>query len=430
MSCRAITAGSEHIYTLVITAPTALQIYTTGSTDPTISIRRNCLDGASELACDDDGGASLNAYVRAVFAPGTYYVVVDSNSTASVAYTLNVANWGAASNPTCGTATPLVEGTPITAQNPAGGGDRSTQCQSTAEGGQLYYAVTVPSGRRATLTLTQTSATARTLAMRAFDSCPTAACATSLTTSALTAQTLTLDNVSTASRTFFIGVSAGDMATVDASFTLSVAVNPTPLPYVFSSITAACDTMTGGAAVTFLSATSDDSNSAIAALPFTLPFFGATASHYSVTTNGFLQLWTSSTGSPATSFSNGAMTSAPNGAVAPFWDDLAFPSAESYGAVTRDIDDAAGRRFVVQWTNFADYSAATARLTFQAKLFATGAIELHYCAMTNSNATANRHLGDSATVGLRSTDGASAFQVGTNTIGLTRPGTGYRIAAP
>ncbi len=430
MSCRATTAGTEHIYTLTVTAPTPLQIYTTGTTDPTISIRRNCLDGASELACDDDGGASLNATIRAVFAPGTYYVVVDSNSTSSVAYTLNVANWAAASNPTCATATPLVDGTTLTAQNPAGGGDRTTQCQSTAEGGQLFYSVTVPSGRRATLTLTQTSAIARTLAMRAFDACPTTACTASLSTSALTAQTLTLDNVSAAPRTFFVGVSAGDMAIADATFTLGVVVNPTPLPYVFSSITAACDTMTGGTAVTFISATSDDSYSAIAALPFTLPYFGATASHYSVTTNGFMQLWTSATGTPVTSFSNSVMTSAANGMVAPFWDDLAFPSAESYGAVTRDIDDAAGRRFVVQWTNFADYSAATARLTFQAKLFASGVIEMHYCAMTNSNATANRHLGDSATVGVRSIDGTGTLQVGTNTIGLTRPGTGYRIAAP
>lgn len=393
----------------------------------TVSIRRNCLDGMSEVACDDDGGASLNSYIRSVFAAGTYYVVVDSNSTTTMAYTLNVAQWtAAATNSTCAAATPLVEGTPVTGQNPAGG-DRSTQCQSSVESGQLFYSVAVPAGRRVTLTLTQTSATARTIAMRVFDACPTAACVSSLSTSLLTAQTLTFDNASASPRTYTIGVSTTDMATLDATFTLSAAFSAPP--YVWSSITAACDSMTGGSAVTF-SGTSDDSFSAIAPLPFTLPYFSATASHFSVTTNGFMQLWSSMTGSPATAYSNGAMTSAPNGTVAAFWDDLAFPSAESYGAVTREITDAAGRRFVVQWTNFADYSAATARLTWQVKLFDTGAIEMHYCSMTNSSTTSNRHLGDSATVGIRSIDGLGSLQVGTNTIGLTRPGTGYRIAAP
>ena len=428
MSCRTTTAGAEHIYTFTVTAPTPLQIYTTGSSDVTVSIRRNCLDGASEVACDDDGGASLNSYIRSVFAAGTYYVVVDSNSTTTMAYTLNVAQWtAAATNATCATATPLVEGTPVTGQNPAGGGDRSTQCQSTVESGQLFYSVAVPAGRRVTLTLTQTSTTARTIALRVFDACPTAACVNSLSTTALTAQTLTFDNASASPRTYIVGVSATDMATLDATFTLSAAFSS--LPYVWSPITAACDSMTGGTAVTF-TGTSDDSYSAIAPLPFTLPYFGATASHFSVTTNGFMQLWTSMTGSPSTAYSNGAMTSAPNGTVAAFWDDLAFPSAESYGAVTREITDAAGHRFVVQWTNFADYSAATARLTWQVKLFDSGVIEMHYCSMTNSSTTSNRHLGDSATVGIRSIDGLSSLQIGTNTVGLTRPATGYRITTP
>ena len=431
MSCRTTVSGAEHIYTFTVASPTPLQIFTTGSSDVTLSIRRNCLDGASEVACDDDGGASLNAYIRSVFAPGTYYVVVDSASTTALPYVLNVATWTNATNYTCSAATPLVEGTTLTGQNPAGGGDRTTACQSSTESGQLFYSVAVPAGRRATVTLTQTSATARTVALRVFDTCPTGStCVNSLSTSTLTAQTLTFDNTGAAPRTYILGVSATDMSITDATFSLGVAF--TALPYVSTTITAACDVMTGGTAVAFTSTTSDDTASTIQALPFTFPYFSATpnATNFSVSSNGFLQLWTSSTGTPATSFSNGAMTSAANGMVAAFWDDLAYPSGETYGVVTRDITDGAGRRFVVQWTNFADYSAATARLTWQVKLFATGAIEFHYCSMTNSNATSTRHTGDSATVGLRSIDGTGTFQVGLNTAGLTRGGTGYRIAPP
>ncbi len=308
------------------------------------------------------------------------------------------------------------------------GGDRSSLCQTSVESGQLFYSVTVPNGRRATVTITQTSTTLRTIAGRLLDSCAATSCTASFSTSTATAQTLGFDNISGAPRTYIVSVSATDMVTTDATFTISVAL--TALPYVSSTITAACDSMTGGTAVTFAVAGDDDSNSAIAALPFTLPFFGATASHFSVTTNGFMQLWSSMAGTPSTSYSNAVMASAPNGAVAPFWDDLAFPSSESYGAVTREITDAAGRRFVVQWTNFADYSAATARLTFQVKLFDTGAIELHYCSMTNSSATATRHTGDSATVGLRAIDGVTSFQVSYNTANSTRNGTGYRLAPP
>ncbi len=429
-TCRSTAAGAEHIYSFTVTAPTALQVYTTGSTDPTLSIRGNCTDGATELACDDDGGASLNAYVRRVFAPGTYYVIVDSNSTSALAYTLNLALWpAAASNPTCGSATTLADGVPVMGQNPAGGGDRTTLCQSSAEGGQLYYAMTVPSGRRATVTLTQTSSVARSLALRVLEGCPTTSCASSLSTTALTAQTLTVDNATSAPKTYYLGVSAADMATADATFTLGWATTGA-LPYVVTPITAACDDLTGGATVAMTSTTSDDTYSAIAALPFTLPYFNATASHYSVSTNGLMQLWTSSSGSPASPYANLAMSSAPNGAVAPFWDDLGFPSGQSYGVVAREITDTLGRRFVVQWTNYADYSALTARLTFQVKLFQAGSIEMHYCSMTNSNTTSSRHLGDSATVGVRAIDGANNVQVGANTAGLTRPATGYLLSVP
>lgn len=161
----------------------------------------------------------------------------------------------------------------------------------------------------------------------------------------------------------------------------------------------------------------------------TPPYFNATASHYSVSTNGLMQLWTSSSGSPASPFSKLAMSSAPSGAVAPLWDDLGFPSGQSY-SVVREITDTLGRRFAVQWTNYADYSALTARLTFQVKLFQSGSIEMHYCSMTNSNTGSSRHLGDSATVGVRAIDGANNIQVGTKTSGLTRPATGYLLSAP
>jgi hypothetical protein len=130
--------------------------------------------------------------------------------------------------------------------------------------------MTVPSGRRATVTLTQTSSVARTLALRVLEGCPTTSCASSLSTTALTAQTLTVDNATSAPRTVYLGVSAGDMVTADATFTLGWATTAT-LPYVVAPITGACDDMTGGTTVTMTSTTSDDTFSAIAALLVALP---------------------------------------------------------------------------------------------------------------------------------------------------------------
>ena len=299
---------------------------------------------------------------------------------------------------------------------------------TTAEGPQLFYAVTIPATNRATLTLTPTSATPRAISARVLDTCASTTCATSIasSSSANTPVTMTVDATATGPRSVIVAVSAADVTVTDATFDLSVAF--TAPPYVITTLTAACDDMTGATALTYLSATSDDTATAMQTLPFSVRFFNATATNYTVASNGFVQLFTSSTGTGATSFSNAALASSTvNGMVAPFWDDLAFGTAPAATLTVQTFGTAPTRRFVVQHADYTPYSVTTARLTFQTKFFeGTNVIETHYCAMTNSS-TGTRHTGDSATVGLRSIDGTLTAQAAYNTAGTTAGGTAYRF---
>jgi hypothetical protein len=182
-----------------------------------------------------------------------------------------------------------------------------------------------------------------------------------------------------------------------------------------------------GTAVAPASGWGDDSAAAIAALPFTMRFFGTDTTHFSVTSNGFTQLWTSMTGTPATSFGNVAFpnTLTPNNMVAPYWDDL-VPVAMTSAVRTQALGTAPNRRFVVEWRDWRHISGIdTDRLTFQAKLFeTTGVVEFHYCSMMPANDT---NSGGSTTIGLEDATGMSSALISFNTPSRAATGTGYRL---
>jgi len=195
-----------------------------------------------------------------------------------------------------------------------------------------------------------------------------------------------------------------------------------PIP---ESITASCiDT----GAATALAVTTDDSSSDIAAMPFSFEFYGETVSHYSATSNGFAQLWTSESGSPSTSPRNDPIPSfdTPHGYVAPFWDDL-YPNAgaDVYALTT---GTSGSQIFTVEWRNwrtrFSERNADD--LTFQAQLHeATGQIEFHYCAMVAGSSSL--HGGDAATIGAESLEGTAGTLVSYNTADAVATGDGFRL---
>jgi hypothetical protein len=181
----------------------------------------------------------------------------------------------------------------------------------------------------------------------------------------------------------------------------------------------------------------DDSHSAVAMLPFSFRYFSmmANATHYSVSANGFAQLYPNAMGTPFTgggSAANSTLPSnamgAPNGVVAAFWDDL-FPVDAMTNVTTAVLGMPGARRFVIQWNNWThfDMASRSVRLTFQTRFYeGTGVIEHVYCSMTPGMDMANIATGASATIGIEALDGAAAVQSSFNTAMAVAPGTMFR----
>ena len=130
---------------------------------------------------------------------------------------------------------------------------------------------------------------------------------------------------------------------------------------------------------------------------FDFKFYGITETQIYVSSNGFLTF-----SAPASNtFTNGQLpsTSAPNGIIAAFWDDL---DGRTQGTVHYQQD---GNKFIVQFTNWQKYSA-TGSLTFQYVLYSSGKIMVYY---NNMNATLT-----SATIGIENLDGTDGLQVAYN----------------
>jgi len=70
--------GQDVWFTFTLTATTTVTLETYGSTyDTVLYILQGSCTGA-EVACDDDGGVSLDSYISTSLAAGTYYLVLDA----------------------------------------------------------------------------------------------------------------------------------------------------------------------------------------------------------------------------------------------------------------------------------------------------------------------------------------------------------------
>jgi hypothetical protein len=185
--------------------------------------------------------------------------------------------------------------------------------------------------------------------------------------------------------------------------------------YIQTAIVAACDDLSVGATDVLtpntIPALSDDSASPVMPLPVPFPFFGSLVTHAGVQSNGMVQLFTSSSGTVSTSYTNTSIpsTGAPDGFAAPLWNDL-FPDSTS--AIRMRAFTTGGARLTVNWLNVAGPSTE-----FQAKFFATGVIEFHYCSMAGVATS-------SATAGVESLSGFSGTP---GTFSTTLTGSGMRF---
>ncbi|MCZ7677914.1 MAG: myxococcus cysteine-rich repeat containing protein [Sandaracinaceae bacterium] len=210
-------------------------------------------------ACDDG---------NAVDGDGCTACAVDSGYSCSGAPSVCTAS---AANGTCATATVVSTDTVITGEQIAGGGapPSGTGCGGGTGNRALYYLVTVPAmGRVAVQTtpgfdivLVTQDACSDTACTFSTDSAPEAASLVNATGSDVTRVV--------AVRPYYSSTTSG---TFDIAFT-----------YV-ESIAASCVDTSGATA---LGVASDDTTSAIAALPFTFDLYGDTVTHYSASSNGF-----------------------------------------------------------------------------------------------------------------------------------------------
>jgi len=135
-------------------------------------------------------------------------------------------------------------------------------------------------------------------------------------------------------------------------------------------------------------------------LTFPFVFYGTTYNDVRISSNGFINFTSTSTG-----LTNGTLpsTATPNNAIYGFWDDLNPTTA---GGEVHYLADAFNQRFVVQYTNVARGGDANSRVTFQIVLDGNGEIRCFYQTMTGTL--------NSSTIGIENSTGTIGLQVAYN----------------
>ncbi|GIJ62978.1 LamG-like jellyroll fold domain-containing protein [Virgisporangium aurantiacum] len=124
---------------------------------------------------------------------------------------------------------------------------------------------------------------------------------------------------------------------------------------------------------TVLPLTGDDKTIQVT-LPFTVPFYGESATTAWVSTNGTLSI---GDGTDADEYRGTSLPdrSTPNGVIAPFWDDLMVDGSASVR--TAVLGTAPNRQFVVEWRNVIFFSEDL-RVTFEVILSENGDLAFTY----------------------------------------------------
>jgi hypothetical protein len=147
--------------------------------------------------------------------------------------------------------------------------------------------------------------------------------------------------------------------------------------YSFSTSSGTYTSLTGGTIVPEVQ--SDDRSSLKIDIGFTFIYMGVPYTQVTANSNG----WLSFNAAPIQNAVNNlaSTTAGLHPLIAPFWDDLdGRPAISPNPRASYLTTGSAGNRvFTFEWANFAQYSAVTPLISFQAKLFeATGAIQFVY----------------------------------------------------
>jgi hypothetical protein len=300
-------------------------------------------------------------------------------------------------------------------------------CVPSAPGPQLFHALRVPAGQRATVRAVPLGPPAWRPTLRALASCTATSCLQNATADGVGAPAaLTLDNRTAAPQDVLVSL-AGALVPAGGAYELTLTLGPSdPPPYSVTTLPAACDPLPAGATIAPVDGWDDDDATDTAALPFPFRLAGAVTTHYAVVSNGYLQLFPDASPEADVRSANLPIPngSPPNGFLAPFWDDLLAVDEETTLVSAALVGASPSRRFVVEWRDWAILGDLSTRLWFQAKLFEDGAVEFHYCSMTPARAVV---LGGSATLGLEDLTGARGVELGYNRMGAVDPALAFRL---
>lgn len=438
-TCMSTTAGTERVYFLDLPARTGL-IIDLQRTDPlpdggftsmaVVALRRACEMQSTEIACSQASAAgSMTRPTRTVVDPGRYFFVVDTalgsaGMPETVTFRLTVTTYVPSPNSSCSTPAAFAASDPAATGDTTFGGPGLTTCDSSPSGATNYYRATIPPQSRLTVTGTPgtTANPADVVGISIVDNCANAACfsdgfsapamATSPPMPAVPA-VATAYNDTDAPQDVIVGVSGQPAMGDGVSYSLTTATHANA--YRVSSIPVACDDTAPGTLIAPMGGPPwlDDSASGVAMLPVPVTFFGVSHAAFSIASNGFMQLWPTTSGMPVSTYINALIPSpnSPPGIIAPFWDDLA-PNSVPVGEIRmlRIVD--ATPRTVFSWNNWTIYSESSSLLTFQVHLVDTGVIEFHYCllAITSGTSQPDRVYGSSATIGIQNDTGTDAVQ--------------------
>jgi hypothetical protein len=191
--------GPESVYLLRLRERAVVDLEAISNIDTVIAVRKVCDDPLTELACNDDSGGraprlsttsplvsansppppappipspppaasdasaaalasvviphALDAHLRVVLAPGTYYVLVDAANRLGVGaeYLLKVITSPPPPQSSCGTALPIEDGDSLPVEEIAFGTELAPSCTGAQRQPALYYRATIPSGQRLTV---------------------------------------------------------------------------------------------------------------------------------------------------------------------------------------------------------------------------------------------------------------------------------------
>jgi hypothetical protein len=162
--CQRDTSGPDELYQLHLAAPSGLALRATSGSDLVLSVRSNCADANSEVACGQDTTGTSQGFapaLRAALPAGDYVVIVDEygGSPTGGSYVLEAAPFTAAANARCGGALAMTSGVARTQQLIATGDSNGRLCRTTDSGAELFYSVVMPAGSTADVVVNVTGGT-------------------------------------------------------------------------------------------------------------------------------------------------------------------------------------------------------------------------------------------------------------------------------